>query len=249
MQTTSLFKTLKRILRKERVTYIDIADALHLSEASVKRMFSRQEMSLGRFDQVLKLVNLDFSDLVSLAESETPFVSSLSPAQEKELVSDEKLLLVAIALRNKLTVQQIVDTYSLEIESCRLLLKRIEALGLIEIRPNDQIKPLMSHRFSWIKDGHIERFFKQNTLAEFFDSGFDGPGETFAVAHGMLSRKSNQRIRELTDRLVSEFYALYEEDAKLPHSQRFGATMIVAMRPLELSIFKALRRPGKEKHF
>ena len=249
MESRRLVQTLKKVLREHRVTYLDVAHALHLSEASVKRMFSHQDMSISRMDKTLKLVKLDFSDLVRIAENETVYVSQLTEEQEAELMSDTELLLVGIAIRNRLSVEQIVDTYQISLEKCRLLLRRIEKLGLIELRPDDKIKPLMSHRFSWIPNGHIERFFKQKTLAEFFDSSFDGPGETLAVAHGMLSRKSNQRIRELSERLVSEYYELYEQDAKLPHTQRFGATMIVAMRPLELSIFKSMRRPGKDKSY
>jgi len=249
MESKRLLKTLKNILRKQRVTYLDVAHALHLSEASVKRMFSQQDMSISRIDRVLKLVKLDFSDLVKIAESETVFISQLTEKQEKELVSDTELLLVAIAIRNKLSIEQIVDTYKISTERCQILLRRIERLGLIEIRGNGEIRPTMSRRFHWIKDGHIEKFFKEKTLDEFFQSSFDGPGETLAVAHGMLSRKSNQRIRELSEKLVSEYYALLEEDSKLPHAQRFGATLIVAMRPLELSLFKKYRRAGKEKVF
>jgi len=249
MESKNLIKALKNILRKQKVTYFDIAHALHLSEASVKRMFSKQDMSVSRIDKILKLVSLDFSDLVTIAESEIKLVSCLSEKQEKELVSDTTLLLVAIAIRNRLSIDEIVDTYSISREKCLLQLRRIEKLGLIELRVDERIKPLMSPQFAWIKDGHIERFFRENTLAELFQSRFDNPGETFAAAHGMLSRKSNLRIQELSQRLITEFYTLYEEDAKLPASERFGTTMVFAMRPLELSLFKNLRREGKDKHF
>ncbi len=249
MESKKLIKTLKNILRKQRVTYFDVANALHLSEASVKRMFSKQDMSVSRIDKILKLVSLDFSDLVTVAESETVMISCLSEEQEKELVSDTTLLLVAIAIRNRLSIDEIVDTYAISREKCLLQLRRIEKQGLIELRPDERIKLLMSPQFAWIKDGYIERFFRENTLSELFNSRFDGPGETFVVAHGMLSRKSNQRIQELSQRLISEYYALYEEDSKLPMAERFGTTMVFAMRPLELSLFKNLRRDGKTKNF
>jgi len=249
MESKNLIKTLKNILRKQRITYFDVADALHLSEASVKRMFSKQDMSVSRIDNILKLVSLDFSDLVTIAESEIALISSLSEQQEKELVSDTTLLLVAIAIRNRLSIDEIVDTYEISKEKCLLQLRRIELLGLIELRADGRIKPLMSSQFAWIKDGHIERFFRENTLSELFQSSFENPGETFAVAHGMLSRKSNQRIQELSQRLTTEFYTLYEEDSKLPPAERFGTTMVFAMRPLELSLFKSLRREGKIKNY
>ncbi len=242
METKYLFSSLKNQLRKNRVTYLDVANALHLSEASVKRMFSHKNMSLSRFDQVLKLINMDFTDLVKVAEEQIPYISRLTESQERELVSDTQLLLVAIAIRNQLSIEEIVIRYDVELSHCRALLQKLQALGLIEIKQNDLVKLRISRQFQWIPNGPIEQFFRTNTLAEFFDSAFDKTEENLAVAHGMLSKKSNERIRELSDRLITEFYSLYEQDVKRPNSERVGTTLIAAVRPLELSVFKKMRR-------
>ena len=63
--TTSagLVEVLKRELRSRGITYARVARELHLSEASVKRMFSRRNFSLKRLDQVCQLANSEFSDI------------------------------------------------------------------------------------------------------------------------------------------------------------------------------------------
>ena len=50
-QTTALINTLKRTLKAHGKTYVDVGHALGLSEASVKRLFSREDFSLERLDE------------------------------------------------------------------------------------------------------------------------------------------------------------------------------------------------------
>ena len=49
-QTNDLLHTLKKLLKRHNKTYVDVAACLQLSEASVKRLFSEQNMSLQRLD-------------------------------------------------------------------------------------------------------------------------------------------------------------------------------------------------------
>ena len=66
----ALVEVLKRELRTRGVTYAQVARKLGLSEASVKRMFSRREFTLKRLDQVCQLTHSDFSDLTRILNRE-----------------------------------------------------------------------------------------------------------------------------------------------------------------------------------
>jgi hypothetical protein len=50
-QTQQLVETLKQALRGQKKTYADVAKALELSEARVKRLFADKNLSLARGDQ------------------------------------------------------------------------------------------------------------------------------------------------------------------------------------------------------
>ena len=52
MHTVSLVEALKRALKSRGITYAALAAKLGLSEASVKRMFSRRDFTLQRMDDV-----------------------------------------------------------------------------------------------------------------------------------------------------------------------------------------------------
>jgi DNA-binding Xre family transcriptional regulator len=101
-QTRPLIDTLKQELRKQRINYRQVAEALELSETSVKRLFSDEAFSIKRLEKVCALLDLDISDLVHLMEKNIELTAQLSAQQEQELVSDVKLLLVALLLMNRL---------------------------------------------------------------------------------------------------------------------------------------------------
>ena len=65
-QTRELIKTLKTALKAHGKTYADVAIELGLTEASVKRLFSKQSFSLDRLDQVCHMMNIEITDLVQL---------------------------------------------------------------------------------------------------------------------------------------------------------------------------------------
>ena len=51
-QTDQILTALKKCLRAKGLTYRDVAAALELSEASVKRLFSEQSFSLKRLEEI-----------------------------------------------------------------------------------------------------------------------------------------------------------------------------------------------------
>jgi transcriptional regulator with XRE-family HTH domain len=59
-QSTALVDVLKRELRARGVTYAQVARKLRLSEASIKRMFSKRDFTLKRLDEICQLTNADF---------------------------------------------------------------------------------------------------------------------------------------------------------------------------------------------
>ena len=55
--TRDLVNALKAELRAAAVTYADLADALGMSESSIKRVFAKADMPLSRIDEMLRVLN------------------------------------------------------------------------------------------------------------------------------------------------------------------------------------------------
>ncbi|BEH15515.1 MULTISPECIES: helix-turn-helix domain-containing protein [Marinobacter] len=247
-QTSAIVSELKRQLRAHGLTYQDVAQALALSEASVKRLFSDRQFSLKRLDQVCGLMGMEITDLVRKLAPE-PRVEQLSEEQERELVSDLRLLLVAVCAMNRWQFGEILQNYQIEEPELIRYLARLDRMGLVELLPGNRIKLLVSHDFAWQPRGPIQRFFETEVQQDFLKCRFHQPGEMRLFVSGMLSPQSNESVQQKLKRLALEFRHCHEEDLALPLEQRFGVSLLMAMRPWEIDAFASLRRPEARKAY
>jgi DNA-binding Xre family transcriptional regulator len=248
-QTIALVDTLKRCLKAQSKTYADVALALELSEASVKRLFAERSFSLERLDRICAFLNMEISDLVKSMELQAEKTTELTENQEKELAADMKLLLMANLLLNCWNFQEVIETFKIEeLEGVRLL-ARLDRMKLIDLLPGNRVKLKISRNFAWRGNGPIQQFFEQQVQMQFFRSNFAASGELRVFANGMLSRHSNQEIQRRIKRLKAEFLALLAEDEALPMEERFGTALVMAIRPWEPDQFTVLRREPNRKTF
>jgi DNA-binding Xre family transcriptional regulator len=248
-QTRPLIDTLKLELRKQRITYKQVSEALDLSETSVKRLFSEEAFSIKRFDKVCELLHLDISDLVHLMEKNIDLTIQLTPDQEAELVSDVKLLLVALLLMNKLQFTEILAIYDISETEGVQLLARLDRMKIIELQPGNRVKLMISQNFKWIPDGPIQQYFENRVQLEFLDSSFTKPGEFRIFVSGMISRTANAEIIKKIEHLAQEMNDMNIESETLPLDQRFGTSLMMAIRPWEIQVFEELRRSPDNRVF
>jgi hypothetical protein len=190
MFAVALIDTLKRNLKGRAITYAALGKGLGLSEASVKRMFSRRDFTLRRVEEICRIAGLDFGELAREATAETAGITHLTVEQEDEIVSDPTLKLIALCAVGNWTLEQIVDTYDIPRAECIRCLARLDRRRIIELAPDNRIRPLISRTFSWLPDGPIQRYFRTRVESEYLSSKFDRPGELFLFVSGMLSRRS-----------------------------------------------------------
>jgi transcriptional regulator with XRE-family HTH domain len=248
-QTRQIVETLKRELRKQGITYRQVAKVLDLSEASIKRLFAENTFTLARLEQVCELLHLEVSDLIHRMEKNIDLTHQLTLEQETELVSDMKLLMVAHFLINKLEFSQIIDIYDIsETEGIRLL-ARLERMKIIELQPGNRVKLMISKNFQLLPGGPIQRFYEKVVQSEFFNSSFRGNGEFRIYVSGMFSRSDNAEIIRKIKRLADDAHDLKEDSESLPLAERFGCSLIMAIRPWEVNVFDSLRRLPNQKRF
>jgi transcriptional regulator with XRE-family HTH domain len=248
-QTRPLIDTLKQELRKQRLTYKQVSEVLDLSETSVKRLFSEEAFSIKRLEKVCELLHLSISDLVYLMEQSTELTTELTREQEEELVSDIKLLLVAMLLVNKLKFSDILLVYDIsETEGIRLL-ARLDRMKIIELQPGNRVKLMISRNFQWIAGGPIQQFFEQRVQQEFLNSSFNGAGEYRVFISGMISKSANSEIIKKMQHLAKEMSEMSDESESLPLDERYGTSLMMAMRPWEIKVFEDLRRVEDKRVF
>jgi len=239
-QTPALIDILKQSLKTHRLTYADIASRLEMSEANVKRMFAKKRFSLHRFEQICELMQMEMSDLFVLYEASRQRINQLTEQQEQELVSDEKLLLVAVSVRNQLSFEQIVEHYQISATECIQHLAKLDRLNIIDLLPNNRIKLRIDEYFGWLPGGPIERFFEREIQRQFLKSRFKGELEQRQFHFGLLGDTSSQIMIEKLKSLAHEFTELHKRDLHLPLHKRHNQGLMLAMRPWHLEVFDPL---------
>lgn len=241
-QSASLVEVLKRELKSRGITYAKVATHLDLSEASVKRLFSRKDLSLKRIDGICELANIEFSMLAETLAREESRISELTLPQEQEIVGNIKLFLVAVLALNHVAFDEMLGTYQLTKPELIRLLTRLDRLKFLKLMPNNRIRLQVSPTFAWRPDGPIQRFFKDRAAKEYFRARFDGEDEILFLINGILSKPSRVAMIGRLRRLAREFSEVASEDVRLPIPDRRSISMVVAFRHWDMEAFAALRR-------
>lgn len=236
-QSALLIQALKQMLKSQQKTYAAVAQHLHLSEASVKRMFASEQLSLERIDAICELLGCDISDLLHQMQLMSKRITQLTWEQEKTIVGDRKLCLVTICVVNHWSFADILSYYNLTEHECIRYLAELDKLKIIELLPNNKIKLLISRRFSWIANGPIYQFFQQYILSDFTKSNFQHEQEAMICQFGMLTKTSNELFRKKLKALGEEFLALSEQDAAESIHKRDGSACVLMIRPWAPVIF------------
>lgn len=240
--TADLVAALKKELKSAQMTYADLAVALGMAESSVKRMLAKGDMPLSRIDAICRALTLDFADLARRVADNQPLLAQLSQTQESAVVSDKKLLLVAICVLSQWTLEQIIGTYRLTEAECIQMLAQLDRIGIIELRPLNRYRLKLDKIFRWRPHGPVMTYFREHALLDYFSGGFDGGGEGLMLVHGSVSRALAPAFLERLQRVAQDFAQQHLADQRVSESEREGYTLLLAMRRWEFEAFTQFRR-------
>ncbi|MDP3826058.1 MAG: helix-turn-helix transcriptional regulator [Polaromonas sp.] len=240
--TADLVLLLKKELKAVHMTYADLAVKLGMAESSVKRMLAKGDMPLSRIDAICRALKLDFAELARQVADTQPLLAELTESQEKAVVADKKLLLVAICVLSQWTLEQITSRYHLTPAEGIKYLAQLDRIGIIELKALNRYRLKLAKTFRWRPHGPVMNYFRDNALLDYFSGGFDGSGEGVLLVHGTISRSLAPSFLERMQRVAQDFAQQHQTDQKLADKDCEGYTLLLAMRSWEFEAFAALRR-------
>ena len=236
-----VFEGLKAHLRARGMTYRDVAIALKVSEATIKRIFSKEDCAMSRLERICAVAQVDLPDIARGAPRQAQLINQLTREQEQEIVDDVRLFIVAVCTMQRLRLEDIVGTYKITEAQCIRLLARLDKTGFLELLPNNRYRLLVANTFQWIPDGPIMRWTKAHAV-DYFGHLFDGPGETLRVVNVRLSAEARTVLLARLEQLALEYAEQHNADAWLPMEKRYPLSLCLAVRPWEPEAFRELRR-------
>jgi transcriptional regulator with XRE-family HTH domain len=240
--TQDLVTALKAELKAAGITYAELATQLGMSESSIKRVFAKADMPLSRIDDVLRVLKMDFADLARQVADAQPLRRELSLEQEKAVVADRRLLLLAICCLSHWTFEQMVATYTFSEPECIAYLVVLDKLGIIELRPLNRYRLKVAKGFRWRPHGPVMAYFREHVAADYYSGGFDGDGELLMLVHGQISPSQASNFVERLQRVGQDFAQQHLADQKLQAAQRRPYTLVVGMRSWLFAAFRDLKR-------
>ena len=231
-QTKDLLNALKKCLRAKGLTYRDVAKALQLSEASVKRIFSEQTFSVSRLEDVCRFLDMSIYDLARLTrQTVEDEVTRLSVSQEQGLADDPLVLTYFYLLLTGRTPEKIASEFGLDDRQQNTMLVRLSRLKLVELYPTNNGRLLTGRRIDWRLDGPIRRMYEKEVQEAFLDSRFAAQDETFRFETGELSDASVKVILKKIERLTQDVDYYCELDITTPAAQKKAMALMIGFRP------------------
>jgi transcriptional regulator with XRE-family HTH domain len=240
--TQDLVAALKAELKAANITYAELAKELGMSESSIKRIFAKADMPLSRIDDVLRVLKMDFAELARQVVDAQPLRRELTLEQEKAVVADKRLLLIAICCLSQWTFEQIVSTYTVSEPEGITYLSVLDRLGVIELKPMNRYRLKLAKTFRWRPNGPVMGFFREHVVGDYFSGGFDGEGEMLMLVHGQIGKSLAGSFAERLQRIGQDFAQQHLADQKLPADQKQPYTLVVGMRSWLFAAFRELKR-------
>ncbi len=247
--TQDLVTALKAELKAAGITYAELAQHLGMSESSMKRIFAKADMPLSRIDDVLRVLKMDFAELARKVADAQPLRRELTLEQEKAVVADKRLLLMAICCLSQWTFEQVIATYTYTQAECIRYLAQLDKLGIIELRPMNRYRLQVAKTFRWRPHGPVMDYFRQHVVDDYFSGGFDGEGEMLMLVHGQVGHSLAGGFVERLQRVAQDFAQQHLSDQRLPPEQKRPYTLVVGMRSWLFAAFRDLKReeaPGRQ---
>jgi len=230
LMTKSLLTALRSVFRQKGITYRDAAEGLKLSEVSIKRLFSEQNCSLKRLEQLCEFAGTDFGELMAIVESQQQQLSELTLEQEQKLVSNTSLLLVAVCIINHWSFDEILTRYRFTTPELTGMFTQLDRLGIIELLPGNRYRLRISRRFTWQPRGPIQTFFVQSIQQAYLQDTSGNAGHHFRFVWGMLARESVDELNRKIARLIDEYLKIAEQDARIPVDNKLTSSLLIMFR-------------------
>ncbi len=249
MSKTYVIDTLRLHLKARNITYKELADAIGLSEISIKRLFTGGDCGLDRLEQICQYLHLEFSDLFKTTPRKRKLITRLSLAQEEEFAQDKKLLMVAVCVLNHWAVADIHKHLQLTRGQVQTLLKRLDDMGFLEVQASDRYRLLVASSFGWISGGPIMQMVRSFS-DDFFNDAFEGDGEILRIMNVRVSPKAQQQLTARLEQIALEYEDQARADSYLPLEDRPPLSVCIAVRtwvPKFMSDLYRLEEKPKQK--
>lgn len=231
--TQLIVQTLKKLLKDKEMTYKDLGKKMGLTEASIKRLFSKNSCSINKVMEICDTLEVEFYDLVKESLDGKKLKNHLSEKQEMAFYNNIQLCHIFFdLLTRKLSIQEIGQRHQIPEAKVRMHLRELEDLMLIELHPQDRIKFLKEEPLTFSQGPFREKLFQQ-FLQDISTYLFDkNHAQKFKISQGrewLLSSETANKLQTQLQALFENMDQAAERDRRVyPKDQLQEVSFLIA---------------------
>ncbi len=224
-----IFDALRSHLKNRGISYSDLAFGLNVAEGTIKRIFTKNDCSTERLDEIAQFLDIHLVDLFQKKPPNKHLIDQLSHENEEQLVRNKKLLMLAVCVMDFWPFKDMLRYLTIPREECIALLKELERMGFIEMNEKFNYRLLLTRNFSWQSNGPITQFVKSMSQ-DYFDHPFDAPGDFLKIVNVRISPYVRNVLKGKLEEVLQQYIDQVALDAHLPLNERPPLTICVAVR-------------------
>ncbi len=237
-EAPKLLALLKETLRARGLRYRDVAAALDVSEATVKRYLAGKGLTLTVMDALCRIAGTSISHLAdALAQGGSTRPTQLSAEQETGLVHDLSAAFVFYLLRSRWNADDIAAELGLAPAEIYLRLRRLERLGLIDVLPGNRVKVLTARHLDWHPDGPARRAIDRSLRHVFDAMATHNPADAWEIETMKVDDGSIARLHDLISAFSAEVRALAARNRSTPDKDARWYSVLCVAQPVDPSGF------------
>jgi transcriptional regulator with XRE-family HTH domain len=230
VQISATYATLRQLLKARGLGPGEIAEALGVSERSLRRWFSDGGLTLEQLEKLCALVQLSVFDLYELASRTAEYrPKRLTLRQERELAEDPMLIFVFAHLLNGWRPAELEREANMPPALMVTLLARLEKIGLIENLVGNHVKILTAREIEWHENGPMRRHVQGYINHHFNNMIINEPNFLSKTESLKLSVASIAEIESKFARLMDEIRDMARIDmTRASTDKRWYAVLLAA---------------------
>lgn len=222
--------------------YRDLAKALNLSESSVKRILSNKSLSLDRLEEICRVADLSFADVVKSANLEDGHqFHTLSDEQEKALAENARLLHFYMMLYDGKTPQKVEKEYQITGQEAKKYLFQLDRLNLIELHPRDKVKIKRQGHLRFRRDGPVGKALFEQTKTNYLNYDFSRPEDYLRFSFLKINPGTLSKYKTKLEKLMLEM----QDESRFETEQNLELTdvgVLLSFRPWQYSYMGAIKK-------
>lgn len=236
----NLVRTLRDVMKKQKITYGSLAKKLKVSEATIKRFFNAEDGSISRIVEICDCLGLSFSDLVNQAKDSKEKVFTLTEAQEEFFVKNPHCYDFFQELNEEQrSPKEIKEKYRLNQNSLNKYLRALEQIGVLEWLPSDRVRMVNSGSHNWIQNGPLQKRFLFEDNVQFLENSLKSLGEEdrfVTSSDRYIHQDTNRSFMAELRKLATEYRKrAYKDELFYPRAELTRVKWIIAIGPYNQS--------------